>query len=143
MHNFALADKRFVFSGFSGAGPVNCKNATRGCNISNCNLIALGHSRRTIPSKWSKTMRKLSSLILAATALSVTVPAASAQEAERNDRLYDATGSSVAKVNRVTETGDVLVIYKGKVRRIDASTLSESEGKLMTSLTKTEIRRLD
>lgn len=88
-------------------------------------------------------MRKLSSLIIAATALSFTVPAASAQEVERNDRLYDATGSSVAKVNRVTDAGDVLVIYKGKVRRIDASTLSESEGKLMTSLTKTEIRRLD
>jgi hypothetical protein len=87
-------------------------------------------------------MRKLSSLILAATALSFTVPA-SAAEAERNDRLYDATGSSVAKVNRITETGDLLVIYKGKVRRIEASTLSESDGKLMTSLTKTEIRRLD
>jgi len=88
-------------------------------------------------------MRKLSSLILAATALSFTASAASAAEVERNDRLYDATGSSVAKVNRVTESGDVLVIYKGKVRRIDASTLSENEGKLMTSLTKTEIRRLD
>jgi hypothetical protein len=92
--------------------------------------------------KWSKTMRKLSSLILAATALSFAVPA-SAAEVERNDRLYDATGSSVAKVNRITETGDLLVIYKGKVRRIEASTLSESEGKLMTSLTKSEIRRLD
>tara|TARA_R110002074_G_scaffold120206_6_gene253805 strand:- start:389 stop:655 length:267 start_codon:yes stop_codon:yes gene_type:complete len=88
-------------------------------------------------------MRKLSSLILAATALSLTAPVASAAEVERNDRLYDATGSSVAKVNRVTEAGDVLVIYKGKVRRIEASTLSENEGKLMTSLTKTEIRRLD
>ena len=88
-------------------------------------------------------MRKLSSLIIAATALSFTVPAASAAEVERNDRLYDATGSSVAKVNRVTETGDLLVIYKGKVRRIEASTLSETDGKLVTSLTKTEIRRLD
>lgn len=88
-------------------------------------------------------MRKLSSLILAATALCVTVPAASAAEAERNDRLYDATGASVAKVNRVTDTGDVLVIYKGKVRRIEAATLSDSDGKLVTSLTKTEIRRLD
>jgi len=88
-------------------------------------------------------MRKLSSLILAATALSFTVSAASAAEAERNERLYDATGASVAKVNRVTESGDVLVIYKGKVRRIEASTLSENDGKLVTSLTKTEIRRLD
>ncbi len=88
-------------------------------------------------------MRKISSLILAATALSFTVPAASAAEAERNDRLYDATGSSIAKVNRVTDAGDILVIYKGKVRRIEASTLSNNDGKLMTSLTKTEIRRLD
>ncbi|MEJ6593896.1 hypothetical protein [Parasphingorhabdus sp.] len=87
-------------------------------------------------------MRNISSLILAATALSFTVPA-SASEVERNDRLYDATGSSVAKVNRITEAGDLLVIYKGKVRRIEASTLSESEGKLVTSLTKSEIRRLD
>lgn len=88
-------------------------------------------------------MRKLSSLILAATALSLTVPAASAAEAERNDRLYDATGASVAKVSRVTDTGDLLVIYKGKVRRIEASTLSNSDGKLVTSLTRSEIRRLD
>lgn len=88
-------------------------------------------------------MRKLTSLILAATALSFTVPTASAAEAERNDRLFDATGASVAKVNRVLDSGDLLVIYKGKVRRIEASTLSNTEGKLVTSLTKTEIRRLD
>jgi len=88
-------------------------------------------------------MRNLTSLILAATALSFTVPAASAAEAERNDRLFDATGASVAKVNRVLDSGDLLVIYKGKVRRIEASTLSNSDGKLVTTLTKTEIRRLD
>ncbi len=88
-------------------------------------------------------MRKLSSLILAATALTLTAPAAIAADAERNDRLYDASGASVAKVNRVTENGDLLVIYKGKLRKIDASTLSDSDGKLMTSLTKAEIRRLD
>jgi len=49
MHNFGWTDKRFVFSGFSGTGPVNCKKATRRCSISNCNLIALGHSHRTYP----------------------------------------------------------------------------------------------
>tara|TARA_R110000824_G_scaffold47438_3_gene135135 strand:- start:376 stop:642 length:267 start_codon:yes stop_codon:yes gene_type:complete len=88
-------------------------------------------------------MRKISSLILAVTAIALTAPVASAAEAERNDRLFDATGASIAKVNRVTETGDLLVIYKGKVRRIEASTLSNSDGKLVTSLTKSEIRRLD
>ncbi|MEH6716967.1 hypothetical protein [Parasphingorhabdus flavimaris] len=88
-------------------------------------------------------MRKLSSLILAATALTLTAPAAFAADAERNDRLYDASGASVAKVNRVNDNGDILIIYKGKVRMIAASTLSNTDGKLTTSMTKTEIRRQD
>jgi len=88
-------------------------------------------------------MRKLSSLILAATALTLTAPAAVAADAERNDRLYDASGASVAKVNRVNDNGDILIIYKGKVRMIAASTLSNTDGKLTTSMTKTEIRRQD
>ena len=87
-------------------------------------------------------MNKFSSVILAATALTLSATAANAADAERNDRLFDASGSSVAKVNRVSEDGDVLVIYKGKVRRIQAATLSKTDGKLTTTLTKTEIRRL-
>ncbi len=87
-------------------------------------------------------MKKFASIILTAAALSLTAPAAFATDAQRNDRLYDATGSSVAKVNRVTEDGDVLVIYKGKVRRVQAETLTKTDGKLMTSMTKKEIRRL-
>jgi hypothetical protein len=87
-------------------------------------------------------MNKFSSVILAATALTLSGTAANAADAERNDRLFDASGSSVAKVNRVSEDGDVLVIYKGKVRRIQAETLSKTDGKLTTTLTKTEIRRL-
>ncbi|OAO01483.1 hypothetical protein [Parasphingorhabdus sp.] len=87
-------------------------------------------------------MNKFSSVILAATALTLSATAANAADAERNDRLFDASGSSVAKVNRVSEDGDVLVIYKGKVRRIQAETLSKTDGKLTTTLTKTEIRRL-
>ena len=88
-------------------------------------------------------MSKLSSLFLAATALTLTAPVTAAVDVERNDRLYDVNGSSIAKVNRVTDSGDLLVIYKGKVRRIEASTLSSNDGKLITSMTKTEIRRLD
>ncbi len=87
-------------------------------------------------------MNKFAAIILTATALSLTAPAAFAAEAQRNDRLYDATGSSVAKVNRVAADGDVLVIYKGKVRRVQAETLSNTDGKLMTTLTKKELRRL-
>lgn len=87
-------------------------------------------------------MYKLSSIILTAAALSLTAPAAFAADAQRNDRLYDASGSSIAKINRVSDDGDVLVIYKGKVRRIQAETLSKTDGKLMTTLTKKELRRL-
>ncbi|WP_422342923.1 hypothetical protein [Parasphingorhabdus sp.] len=87
-------------------------------------------------------MNKFASIILAATALSLTTPSAFAADVQRNDRLYDANGSSVAKISRVAEDGDVLVIYKGKVRRIQAETLSNTDGKLMTTLTKKELRRL-
>lgn len=87
-------------------------------------------------------MKKFASIILTAAALSLTAPVAFATDAQRNDRLYDATGSSVAKVNRVTEDGDVLVIYKGKVRRVQAETLSKTDGRLVTTLTKKELRRL-
>tara|TARA_R110000772_G_scaffold256395_2_gene372943 strand:- start:2102 stop:2368 length:267 start_codon:yes stop_codon:yes gene_type:complete len=87
-------------------------------------------------------MNKFSSIILAASALSLTAPAALAAEVKRNERLYDASGSSIGKVNRVADDGDILIIYKGKVRRIQAETLSETDGKLMTTLTKKELRRL-
>ena len=87
-------------------------------------------------------MNKFASIILGAAALSLTAPAAFAADAERNDRLYDASGSSVARVNRVNDDGDVLIIYKGKVRVVQAETLSKTDGKLMTTLTKKEIRRL-
>ncbi len=87
-------------------------------------------------------MNKFSTVILAASAFTLSATAANAADAERNERLFDASGSSIAKVNRVSEDGDVLVIYKGKVRRIQSETLSKADGKLMTTLTKTEIRRL-
>ncbi len=97
-------------------------------------------------------MTKFFSIVIATLALSIAstpvlaekaaaIPA-SAVEVERKDRLFDATGASVAKVSRVERDGDILVIYKGKVRRIQADTLSMNEGKLMTSLTRTEIRKI-
>jgi hypothetical protein len=46
-------------------------------------------------------------------------------------------------VTRVLEDGSALVIYKGKVVRIGASTLTEAEGKVTTSLSKKELARLD
>ncbi|MGI9362590.1 MAG: hypothetical protein ACR2O7_13650 [Parasphingorhabdus sp.] len=89
-------------------------------------------------------MNKFTAIILGAAALSLTAPAFAADvDVERNERLYDASGASVAKVNRVETDGDVLVIYKGKVRRIQSDTLSKTDGKLATTLTKKEIRGLN
>ena len=86
-------------------------------------------------------MTKFTSALFTTVALMLTVSPALA--AERNDRLFDAEGASVAKISRVAADGDVLVIYKGKIRRIQAETLTDSDGKLTTSMTRKEIRRLD
>ena len=88
-------------------------------------------------------MNKFASAILVATAIALTAPAALAAEVSRNDRLFDSEGRSVAKVTRVETNGDVLVIYKGKVRRITSDTLSNNDGKLMTSLSSSDIRKMN
>ncbi|SIN66338.1 hypothetical protein SAMN02745824_1607 [Parasphingorhabdus marina DSM 22363] len=87
-------------------------------------------------------MTKFQSLLLGTVAAAVTASSAFAADAARNERLYDANGASVAKVNRVADDGDVMVIYKGKVIRVQAETLSKTDGKLMTSLTRKELRRM-
>ncbi len=88
-------------------------------------------------------MTKFSTFLLATAALSLTAPAAIAADVSKNDRVYSADGTRIAKVSRVAKDGDILVIYKGKVRRIQSDTLSNDDGKLVTSLTKAEIRRLN
>jgi hypothetical protein len=87
-------------------------------------------------------MTKFNSIIISVVALAMTAPAAFATDVSRNDRLYDSSGASVAKVSRVADDGDVVIIYKGKVIRVQAETLSNTDGKLMTSLSKKELRRL-
>ena len=87
-------------------------------------------------------MTKISTLLLTPALLLLSATPTYAADAERNDRLYDAEGAKVAKVMRVADDGDVIIIYKGKARRIDASTLSNIDGKLVTTLSQKEIRRL-
>jgi hypothetical protein len=94
-----------------------------------------------LPNTKEVNMTKFTSALFTTVALMLTVSPALA--AERNDRLFDAEGASVAKISRVAADGDVLVIYKGKIRRIQAETLTDSDGKLTTSMTRKEIRRLD
>ncbi|MBW8784943.1 MAG: hypothetical protein JF593_09940 [Novosphingobium sp.] len=53
--------------------------------------------------------------------------------------LYGANGQRIAAVYRVTATGAAQVILDGKLVTVPASTLSESNGKVTTSLTKSEL----
>ena len=53
--------------------------------------------------------------------------------------LYGANGQRIAAVYRVTEAGNAQVILNGKLYTVPASTLSEVNGKVTTSLTKNDI----
>ena len=53
--------------------------------------------------------------------------------------LFSATGSRIAAVYRVDSQGRVQVILDGKLITVPASTLSEVNGKVTTSLTKAEL----
>jgi hypothetical protein len=55
--------------------------------------------------------------------------------------LYSANGSRVASVYRVAADGKVQVIIDGRLITVPASTLSEVNGKVTTSLTKSELLR--
>lgn len=96
-------------------------------------------------------MKKLVSLALVATALTVSaVPAFAAAdetvpvkvEVKRGDMLYTSDGKRAANVYRVTEQGDAQIIYRGKMVTVAGDTLSEIEGKLTTSLDSKELRAL-
>lgn len=55
--------------------------------------------------------------------------------------LYGANGSRIAAVYRVAADGKVQVIIDGKLITVPASSLSEVNGKVTTSLTKSELVR--
>ena len=70
---------------------------------------------------------KLRSALLGAVLLAATAAPAFAQDdalISKNQTIYDAEGKRVGKVTRVLEDGSALVIYKGKVVRIGASTFA-------------------
>lgn len=53
--------------------------------------------------------------------------------------LYSTAGYRVAPIYRVTADGSPQLILNGRLVTVPASSLSEAEGKVMTSLTKAEI----
>lgn len=104
-------------------------------------------------------MSKLA-IALAALATVSFVPAASAAESSQTVRaatadaaaapvavsagkmIYGGNGQRIAPAYRVTADGTVQVILNGKLVNIPASTLSDAEGKVSTTLTKAELSRL-
>ncbi len=90
-------------------------------------------------------MNKFLSLTLAATlasfsVLPVTVHAEEANQAiTAGKALYNAKGSRIAAIYRVTQAGAVQVILEGKLITVPTDTLSQDNGKVVTTLTKAEL----
>jgi hypothetical protein len=69
------------------------------------------------------------------------VVASSAAAATIGKMLYGPDGRRIGAVYRVASNGNAELILDGKLVRVPASTLSDVNGKLSTSLTKRELNR--
>jgi hypothetical protein len=94
-------------------------------------------------------MKKLFSIALAATLASFAIvpfavhaEGAAPASASVGKSIYGANGNRVASIYRVTQAGAVQVIIDGKLVTVPNSTLSEANGKLVTTLTKFELLRV-
>ncbi len=92
-------------------------------------------------------MSKIATFALLATLATFTlVPAAVYAEAapasvEAGRMIYASNGQRIAPAYRVTSDGTVQVIINGKLVNIPGSTISEANGKVQTTLTKSELSR--
>ena len=68
--------------------------------------------------------------------------AAAASVAEKGKMLVAANGSRLGIINRVGPDGAALVIIDGRMVAVPANTLSAADGKLSTSLTKSQVLAL-
>ncbi len=80
------------------------------------------------------TLAGISAVPAAVNAQDVSKPSIAAGKA-----LYNAKGSRIASVYRVTQAGAVQIILEGKLVTVPNDSLSQAEGKLVTSLTKSEL----
>ena len=103
-------------------------------------------------------MKKFAALAAVATVAVFATPAAFAAESSQSVRaatdaaagsvavnpgkmLYASNGSRIAAIYRVTAEGNPQLILNGKLVTVPASTLSDVNGKVTTSLTKSELAR--
>ncbi|MCW1431193.1 hypothetical protein [Novosphingobium sp. JCM 18896] len=70
-----------------------------------------------------------------------TDAAAGAVAVNAGKMLYSSNGQRVAAIYRVTADGNPQIILNGKLVTVPASTLSDVNGKVTTSLTKIELGR--
>lgn len=84
-------------------------------------------------------------LLATVTLFALTPVALRAEEAtvsaSAGQAMYGPKGKRVAAVYRVTSEGAVQIILDGKLITVPNSTLSEVDGKLTTTLTRSELRR--
>jgi hypothetical protein len=78
--------------------------------------------------------------VIALASLSAAI--AEANVAAEGKMLLASNGARLGAVYRVTEDGSAQVIVDGKMVTIPADTLSVTDGKLVTSLSKAEVRKL-
>ena len=69
-------------------------------------------------------------------------PAATAAVAEKGKMLNSANGARLGAVYRVGPDGAAQIIIDGKLVTVPANTISVANGKLVTSLTKSEVLAL-
>jgi hypothetical protein len=103
-------------------------------------------------------MKKLAALAAVATLAVFATPAAFAAESSQSVRaatdaaagsvainagkmLYASNGQRIAAIYRVTADGNPQVILNGKLVTVPASTLSDVNGKVTTSLSKADLGR--
>jgi hypothetical protein len=68
-------------------------------------------------------------------------PAGSTGAVKAGKDIYDAAGHRLGAVYRLTSEGDPQIILNGKLVTIPASTVSEANGKIQTSMSKADIAR--
>jgi hypothetical protein len=84
--------------------------------------------------------KSLAALMLVLASLSAA--AQDGQVATEGKMLLASNGSRLGAVYRVTGDGSAQIIVDGKMVTIPANTLSVADGKLTTSLSKADIRKL-
>lgn len=79
--------------------------------------------------------------VISASAVAQEAPTASAVpvSASKGKMLFAANGGRLGSVYRVTDDGSVQLILDGKMKTVPINTLSMQEGKLITSLSKSEV----